>query len=474
MSFFPKRPYYIGIETDGQVCKAAMLRKNRTSWEVILLKEFPLLENVNPLDMFPKDGVILTAVSSQEVLVRSCDMQLKKEKDVFAALDFHVEPLLPYPVERAVCQAQIVKQHENGTSLTAFAVRKDHLQTHLEKMRRIEPEQVTCVPYALAALSGLLPPAAAPVLLIHVSSSEVTCVLVEGGKLLASRAFAREQDLKKEICKTVLSFSSSLKEKRLSTIFLLGADPALSDDIQEATGVSVLFPFIPSLGLSQEEISRFGLAIGIALSHDGVDFRQKEFACDRNWKRLKKPCLVYFSLMLLLTGSLFAYEQITSASKKSAVHQAVVSLFKDEGKEVETNGFASTPYSYKQLLYKLEKEVESRPDTFPLYPILPKVQDLMAWISYQPQFASKEGAVIAIESLQYSMVKRPDFSNKKEHYKVKIDLEISAKTPQAARQFYDILNTSNTFVDAKEEVQWSTAKGKYRAVFYLQDKTRYT
>lgn len=473
MSFFPKRPYYIGIETDGSTCRAATLRKNRKSWEVVQVKEFPWLENVNPLDMFPKDGVIVTAITSQEVLVRSCEIQLKKEKDVMSALDFHVEPLLPYPVERAISQAQIVKQHENGTSLTAFAVRKDHLQAHLEKMRLIEPEKVTCVPYALAALSALLPPSAAPILLIHVSSEEVACALVENGKLLASRAFGREQDLKKEIRKTVLSITSGQKEHTLNTIFLLGTDLSLSEDIQEATGITVLFPFIPSLGLSQEDLSRFGLAIGIALSHEGVNFRQKEYVCDRSWKRLKKPILIYFVLMLSLTGLFFAFEQSALSSKKRAVEQAVATLFTEEGKAAEDN-LPSMPYHYMQLLSKLEKEVEGRPDTFPLFPIIPKVQDLIAWISSQPQLANKEGSLITVESLHYTMVKRPDFSNKKEHYKVKVDLELSSKSPHAARLFQDILSTPNSFVDAKEEVQWSTAKGKYRAIFYLQDKTRYT
>lgn len=473
MSFFPRRPNYIGIEADGSSFKAAVLRKNRTGWEVAKVKEFPRQENVNPLDMFPKESLVVTAITSQEVLVRSCEMVLKKERDVMSALDFHVEPLLPYPSERAVIQAQIIKKHEKGTSLTTFAVRKDHIQAHLERMRPIDPETITCVPYALAALSTLLPPASSPILLVHANSSEVSCALVENGKLLASRAFGRELDLQKEIRKTVLSISSGLKDKPLSTIFLLGTDPSLSETIQEATGVSVLFPFVPVLGLSQEELTRFGLAIGIALAHEGVNFRQKEFSCDRSWKRLKKPFFIYASLVILLSGLLFTYEQSLVASKKIAVQQALGNLFSEEKRGAEVKTF-KTPYGYMSELSGLEKEIQGRPDTFPLFPLVPKAQDIIAWVSSQPQLANKDGALIAIESLHYVMVKRPDFSNKKEHYKVKVDLEFSAKNPTAASLFQNVLMTPNHFVDSKEEVQWTAGKGKYRAIFYLQDKTRYT
>ncbi len=455
MSFFPTPPVYWGIDANEKATHVAQVRKLRKGWEVVSLKTFSPCEPVNPLDM----GVVVSSLPSRETLVRTCELQIKREKDLNAALTFQLEPQLPYSADNAIIQSQTIEKKVDGTLLTAFAVRKDHLKIHLEALNKkgIEPEKTTSTPYALAALTTLFPQTLYPQFLVYEGEEEVSCILVERGKLLAARAFDHKRDLGREIQKTILSFSSAYKTKEFETILLIGKQSSL---IQEATGKMVLFPSTSTLFLSQEELTRYGLAIGIALAADGIDFRQKEFAYPHQWRRIKKPLIACVALSILLVGSLCAFGQIALTHQKKSVEHAYLSLLKTEGKE------AKIPYDYHSTLSALEKEVRARPNTHPLLPNVPKVRELLTWLSTKQ--------AIEIESLHYTMVKRPDFSRKNERYKVKVDLEFSSKDNSSASAFHDLLVSPCKFVDSEEEVQWSAGKGKYRTSFYLKDKTRYS
>ncbi len=219
ISFFSTAPVYIGIESSGSTVKIAVVRKGRKGWSLTSLKEVPREGNVNPLHNLPKEGISVTAVDSQNVLVRSTEVKLKKEKDIFSALEYQVEPLLPYPADKAILQAQIIEKKESSSVLTLFAVRKDHLQDHLDQLN-FSPEMITCVPYALTAFSELLPASGPPFLILHLGEEEVTCVLVEQGKLLASRAFPKKANFEKEIQKNSSQLCFDQKTKVFETIYL--------------------------------------------------------------------------------------------------------------------------------------------------------------------------------------------------------------------------------------------------------------
>ena len=78
-----------------------------------------------------------------------------------------------------------------------------------------------------------------------------------------------------------------------------------------------------------------------------------------------------------------------------------------------------------------------------------------------------------LENFSYKMVKRPEFNKKKEHYQVKVEIEFSTHTPRYAREFHDILLAPNEIIDPTSDVKWSSERGRYRASFFLKDKTLY-
>lgn len=467
---FLLQPHYIGFEIGKSSLRIVQIRKTRKGWEPLLLKEMGADLTVNPLYKKIKESFSISALDARDVLVRPCEIPLTKPKDIFAALDFHVEPLLPYPIDKAIIQAQINEKLASSTSLTVSAVRKDHLALHLEYLKkyRIEPDAVISKAHALAALSLILPQTSAPLLLVHEADEEITAVLVEKGSILAVRAIDNKGDLTVEIQKTILSLSSSHKTKPFDTIYFFGKSQVLKTALLTASDKNVLPPSSASLLLTQEELIQFSLSIGCALAHSAPQFRQREFEHPHRFRLLKKPLTLFFSLSILLTGALFACGEVSLNAKKRATEEAYLSLMKEERKSTGEIPVPQTPREYLSSLVRLEKDVRNRPDTFPLLPQVPRVKELLGWLSSLP-----EGRGVSIDSFNYQMIKYPDFPQKQERYKVRVDLELSASNPDHARSFQTALKNPNLFVDAQEEVQWMASKGKFKASFFLKDKTKY-
>ncbi len=471
MSLFHHSSTYVGIEKTSTSLRLATLLKKSQGWEIAHLREIALEENVNPLDKLPRDAIITTGLSSREVLVRSIEIPLKREKDIQAALAFQVEPLLPYPLEKCILQKTILETQAQGTRLTVFSAKKEAIQHHLElwKTLSIDADRVTSVPQALAAFLQLFPALEEIVFVLHLGEKEGTCALVEKGKVLIARPI--EKDLN-DIQKTVLAISASFKSKKVETLVFLSEDHVLAQQIQEVTEKTVIFPQLPAI--SQETIQKFGFAIGMALSggdEEGCNFRQQEYAYAKPWKKIKKPFLTFCTASLLLFISSIGLTHLFLHKDGQRLEQEFAALLTLENKKEPAALSKEKMYS---MLDQLEGEIRSRPDTFPLLPLVPKVGDILAWLSTHPQLVDQEREpIFEIDSFHYVLEKRPEFTHRQEHYSIKIELEFTTANPVAARAFHESLLAPNAFVDAKREMQWTPGKNKYSVSFYLKDKTRY-
>lgn len=449
MTFFPKKEIIAGIDITSTSIKIALLKKKRKGWEILRLEEIP---HVNPLDKIPKEAVLVSAISSREVLVRRLDLPLKKEKDIEEALVFQAEPLLPFPIEKTILQSVIVETTKEGSTLTLLAVKKDHVQRHLQtlKERLLEPECVTSTALALAGLNSQVAKSKEVTLVMHLGEKEGTIALVQNGSLLASKAFEND---KNEIQKAVLALNTG---KKVDSILLISEDPYQAQEIQALTGKTVVLPKIASQ--TDEAVQKFGLAIGVAFAateKKAPNFRQQECAYPDKFKRLKKPLFAYFALTALLFLSLFALEKKLLSNYEKKIFESASSLF-----EKPTNQFELTDGLEAQM-----KELEKKPDTFALLAQFPKVSDFLT-------FLSQGSSDIKIESLDYTMIGRPTFERKTDRYQVKVDLCFTTSNPNAAHSFRDYLQNS-VFIDTKKEFDFVLGKGKHRVSFYLKDKTRY-
>lgn len=461
MSFFPKEPLFLAIELTSDSFKIAGIKKKKNGWV------FPILQEVSYEQLkgiLSKEANVIVSLPSKEILIKNLSLPLKGEKEIAQAFDFQVEPILPYPIEKCITQYIKIEEKEHGCTLSVFSVKKEalaRLLEHCEKNLSLEPDVVSAPALAIASLASLMPPIEDPFFFVHIGQEEGVCVLIEKGKLITARHFEKE---KTELEKAFLAISRAYKNKKIESYFLICEDKIWETTMQEITGKAPLCPSFPTLPLSEEKLRKYGLAIGLALSGalNGPNFRQKEFRRKLSWKRLKKPLITQFVLISSLFLSLFFLEKECLERKKDQVIQKYISLFGEEGAALTT-----LPQLEEKLLL-LEKKYEQTPNLFPLAPQIPKVSDVISYLSMQLPSSIK------IEDFRYRLVKRPEFDKPSEPYLVQIEMSFLAENSSVAESAKNILQTPNPFIDAKKEISWEiNNRGIYKTCFYLKDKTQY-
>ncbi len=219
----------------------------------------------------------------------------------------------------------------------------------------------------------------------------------------------------------------------------------------------------------------YSLPLGLALASGeecAGNFRTGPFSPPKPWKKIKRPLYGLLLSLALLISSTFVLTQLLLHKEKIKIQQAFSSLL-----TVENGETLQAPLSLNEIASKIEEmdqHILSRPDTFPLFPGIPKVSDILAWLSNHPTLNSTGlTPEIYIDRFHYVLEKRPSFNERTLHYQAKVEIDLATINASAARAFHEALLTPNPFVDSKKEIQWSSSKGKYFTSFYLKDKTRY-
>lgn len=318
-------------------------------------------------------------------------------------------------------------------------------------------------------------------------------------------AFSQTIDtMRLEITRTLYALAKQIKGKEVPDILLTGEGASignLATTLCQNLNKNLLTPAEnPNFSLTTSELQNFAIPIGLALSvlpnaTDQINFRQNEFAYPNPWKRLKGPLAIYFGLTLFVSLALYLFGNAYQTYQENKLKTQYLDLLRVMNKpysefEKEYAGTKSTnkvPLKIKQLsqddikarLVVLQKEIQSTPQVYPLLPNVPLVSDVLAWLSTHPNIVGKQQPgenapeAIQIESFSYTLVKRPELTKKQEKYQVKVEIEFSSPTPKMAREFHDALIAPNEFVDPKAEIKWNSNRDRYRASFFLKDKTVY-
>lgn len=312
--------------------------------------------------------------------------------------------------------------------------------------------------------------------------------------------------LKIEITKRFFALAKQFPGQEVESVLITGKGAVLhhlADELNSSIDKQLVIPEkTKGFELTPQELQKFAIPLGLALqalpkSKHQINFRQKEFTYPYPWKRLKKPIAIYLTLSLALAASILAFGNAYIQNKEDGLRKNYLDILKLMNKpfsQVEEEIKKKNPYArtfnepngitiksmtqgeLNQRLSLIESEIKDSPDTFPLLPNTPKVSDFLAWLSSHPHIAHNDQdpeRKITLESLSYKMVKRPDANKKKERYQVKVELDFSTSTPRYAREFHDILLAPNEMVDPNEDVKWNAERGKYRASFFLKDRTNY-
>ena len=500
-----------GVDIRDECVRAALLtvKRGKPALEALTMTEGAQLQK----------QLVVTAVATEVCLVRPLHLSLSKDKDIDAVIAFQAEPLLPYPVDEAIIDWVKLKQDREGSDITVIAAKKEHVAAHIAACEKegFEPEVVAAVPSALAAFSAFFVEAHTPHFVVDIGDKRSTCALVHQGKLIAAQeclvGYSSDEAgwelLCREVMKVLFSLAKQAYSDDLSELLITGvggADSALVDKLCRMwEGELLLYRSRTHFPDQAEELAPYAVAIGLALTvlplaAEQVNFRQGALIYPHPWKRLKKPLALYFVAVLALAwaASLFGhaylgyrYDQLKERygdllAQLHKPYEQFESEYQRKYPEARS-GSDGEVLSLKELtlpeLYSrlelLDKEVKGLPDPIALYPNVPRVSDVLAWLSTHPnvtlagESGSRTDAPIQIESFAYTMVERPEEKKKQSRYRVKVEIEFSSPTPKLAREFHDSLIVPNPIVDPKGEVKWSSSRGKYRTAFMLRDKTAY-
>lgn len=531
----------IGLELTSTKIKGAELSLSQNNAIIHRLFSDSLpIDETSVKQLYIHDPRLITGLESEDVLVRSLDLPLTKEKDIEAALAFQTEPLLPYPAEQALLAKQVLQKEQEQTRLTVLAVRKDLVESHLNKWQqlKIEPEEVSCVQMALCAFAQMYVPTENPILIFYLSERSLTGVLVQKGKILASYTHqeglnllyqdlsldelkgldfdsidacipvhlsSRLKRLQQNAMKMQYALSKEARNQSIEGILITGEMIQLRHfDRWLAQKLNLPLLACPDTPDATDFDKRlYAISIGLALQNlmnkEQVNFRQQDYCYPNPWKRLKVPLMTYGVGMLLLAAVFYSFGQYYLAYQENQLKQNYVDLLAEMNKShesFESTFLAKHPQAREKMggeivnviqfdrqdllerLQFLQKDLQATPDSFPLFANIPRVSDVLAWISQHPYVVHKneQGDLeprLQLENFIYTMLKRPVQGKKQEKYQVKVELEFSSPTPKWAREFHDALIASNDFVDPKGEVKWSSNRGKYRTSFFLKDKTSY-
>ncbi len=390
----PSATHTLGLEYEGAHVRGVELyyvRRQVVCYRTFVLDEESEEENVKPLYMSDlgktlersaKSSLVVTGMDAGKTIIRQMDVKLKKEKDIDAVLVFQAEPLLPFPVEEAFLDKSFLQSNDEGTLLTLFAVRRDHLQEHIDSWTRlgVEPEIVGSIPHALAVFAGMAIAHTDPVLMLHIGFTSTTCALVQHGKLLSAQAFKggihelaeaylndtnQEQHEAGDVAvlaevdclnidqPSLPTFSAVLLQFQRDCVrvayglakYAHVADVAsviatgdgsrqlsLAQTIAKAIGKPLATLEIPSsFGLTEEDAHFYAVPIGLALTGlpitpEQINLRQKELAYPHPWKRLRIPIASYIALCVALAFAVYLFGQAYLGLEEDRIRKDYVAL----------------------------------------------------------------------------------------------------------------------------------------------------
>lgn len=399
-------------------------------------------------------NLTVSSLSGGEVLVRQLEVKLKKIADIDAVLAFQAEPVLPYPIENAFIDRIVLGETSEGRNLALLAVRRDHLQQHLDLWHafEVEPEAVTASPAALAAFVSAMSPFEPLQCAIHLGDLQTICILMRDNKLLAAQvcfqglnqlraAFQkdgrRESDLdqlnfteistesaphlsealdnlRMEITRTLYALSKQAKGQDFERLVATGDGAVMSQLaavlLQATNKAFTLIDAPEGLGLTTSQMQVYAIPLGAALmgipGGEMVNFRQGDLAYPQPWKRYQAPVILYLALCAGLAAALFfagksyiRYQEDGLRKEYSELLQSLNRPYTDFEKSFSKKspeGEKVMPIRHlsqediSRRLQALQKEIESSPETYPLLPNVPTVSDLLAWLSTHPNVVARD------------------------------------------------------------------------------------
>lgn len=465
--------FYIGINLEKDAIKVAVLKKEKKTISIESLHSFPygpdnvkLFYNLQPFHT-GKETRVSSGIRCSDTFIRKLHIPLKDRRKILEALPFQLESLVPFSNEAPLICPLFKSLSKQMTAVTVIATSEESLLLHLKALKDLDiaSDTVSCQTSALMRFSKWKFQTDGKVLCFDARDQTISCVVYEGEEIILSQSlsFCEPADIPIELEK----LSIFLKQKGVisdNTSWILTGELQLKEQIGAIfTG--------KALQLEDTASSEFAIPIGLALDdlkadEISVQFCQKKFTPEHTFQRRQKKILSYTAFCLgaavfmAAGGSLFL-------NKK---HRLLVENLKDcLSPSLATSSFSTTD-EIEQKLYEWQRSLKNEKTSFAFLPTVPKVSDVLAWLSSHSAFATEEGGQkegLDIKSLHYSLSKYPKIGEPSVPYMAHVEVEFSSQTPRAARDFHEALLKGDQIVNAKKEVRWQTQNQTYQAAFEL-------
>jgi type IV pilus assembly protein PilM len=466
--------FTIGLTFEKEAFRIAILKKEKKSIAVESLQTFSHgPDNVKQFYNLPpfhtgKDIQIVSGLRGSDVFIRKLHLPLRDKRKVLAALPFQLESLIPFSSESPIICPLLKPLSKQMTAVTVIATTRDHLSSHIATLQEmdIEPDTISCSPVALARFVRWKFPQEFKILCFDVRDKKLSCILLEGSELILSQSIpvADQEDAVLELEK--LSFF--LKQKGVvddQTVWVLIGD---SEDFSDV--IRKIFKG-QKLEISDPDSTIYAVPIGLALDaiaadESSIQFCQKEFTPKHTWQLRKKKMFHYLGLCL-------AAALLMSIGGSFVLNRQQRKLAENLQNYLSATASKDSLFSIGQIEEKLlewESSLRGQKSTFVFVPTVPKVSDVLAWLSAHPSFATEEGGQkegMDIKSLHYSLVKYPKISDAASPYAAQVELEFTSLTPRNARDFHEALLKGDQIVNAKKEIKWQTQNQLYHTSFEL-------
>src|SRR5579862_430434 len=475
----------LGISREEHALKISLVTKEKNQVHVSQCMTVPLVnKEAFRSALVSLQGAstqkIATGLESHEVVFRSISLPLKSASKVLDALPFQLEALLPFSMDQAIVCPFLKAKDSQCTSVSFIATSKDLLKKHLSECVAIDfhPDVVTCTPIALFRLSRWLYPEQKNLLFFHFDEHITHCIVIQEGRLVLSQSMRLG---KSEWKNAPSSFKERLaNELERMAIFMKEKIPiaentpwALVGEITSCEESTALWKKIFSdaqLSVAEESVHTHALSIGFALdalANDAqrVQFLQREFLPRHHLQARKKRGLLYAAACLALSVIIGLSSTIALQKKTKDLSSKLQSYFPSAQNK---KTFALSEID--EALAKSETSLLKAKNGFPFFLTIPKVSEVLAWLSTHPAFTAADGLPkegIEIKAFRYQLTKFPTLEEPAAPYQATVDLEFTATAPRFAREFHDALLKGDRIVNAKKELKWNTQGNNYSVQFEL-------
>lgn len=446
---------------------------------------------VKPLDNeneFLENIPLCIDIQSERTLTKSIEVPFIKQKEIKDALPFLIDSQLSVASDTLFYDAFIIEKRENTSLISLVAHPKDEVLNSLETASQLHllPDSVIPKEVALSLFAHWAAPTSLPVWILSKDNNETTVILAFQGKLIKSHTTSDPAiDTTAWIQRSMASIIKGLGSEAQSMLLVVGSLKTSIPLEKLVSGIEGVLSLKEIDGFSPDELSAFACPIGLALNELPETSLHLSLAPPQDvsyklWKKWSKPILATFCTSLLFSLALFTASNSWSSLKTRQIAEKTATMLSNFDGGDQFQDSLTTQEGLTEALFWMDSSLNETPNLYPLQPQTPRVSDFLLWLAKSPhvylstaQSDSKQD-YLTIQSLHYSMIKRPEPSKKMERYLVKIELEFTASSPRLARQFHESLIEANDMVDPKEEIKWTAAKNSYRVSFYLKDKTGYS